>query len=369
MSLNNALDNQQEHPDNNRMEDGKIYFKVPTPGQLKLDDKVFESFDDFITVWSTELSKWDEVKRRTLGNQFLWNIFETFRGCIKDGINSKDASKINASIIDYYMSRAGDDKVFYPSWTSIGKLLTKNYGDNAEFEGCVFAIYPKSALAHLSSLSETKRIAAFINAYLLKSGVPLPQLDDFYGEAKKFELEQASVIAATRKRMQEMEEFYDTRMKLKSPVLYWNKKAKRHMQRRNGAVILTFISALLGAGLLFCYLIRGHDFLKEEMHGWPWAFVCGFLLLASFVFWAVRFFARIYNQQEALYNDAREREVMAKTFIALTSDEATKRAITKDEHIGIVLTSLFRPATCSFSNDGPVAPYETVVNVIKKTSE
>jgi hypothetical protein len=101
------------------------------------------------------------------------------------------------------------------------------------------------------------------------------------------------------------------------------------------------------------------------IYGEPWAFICGFLLLASIAYWIIRISSRQFSNHNFLYNDAKERMTMTQTFLALCEDEKTKGVVIPKEHLVIVLAALFRPSASGSGEDGPIPFYEVVANIMK----
>ena len=102
----------------------------------------------------------------------------------------------------------------------------------------------------------------------------------------------------------------------------------------------------------------------ENKLGIPLHFVGGFIVLASVMFWFIRFSVRQYNNHKFLQQDARERVTMAKTFLALVADEKTRGHVTPKDELVLVLSALFRPAGGSSCDEGPKSFVETAAEII-----
>jgi hypothetical protein len=76
--------------------------------------------------------------------------------------------------------------------------------------------------------------------------------------------------------------------------------------------------------------------------------VPGFLII-----WAMRIFSRLLSESISMMRDARERETMVKTFLAMLREQTTGQpGLTQDDRI-LILHSLFRPSNITASDDSP----------------
>ena len=167
-----------------------------------------------------------------------------------------------------------------------------------------------------------------------------------------------------------MEKLYNDDLRLEAAVTYWGDKAKEHAKKKIFWMWSICGWSLVSLVMMSLYLIHGYIWFPAtiEILGSkePWAYVCGFLILASFVYWVIRFVVSQYNQHNHLYTDAKERETMVLTFLALVNEDNAKGSVTEKDHLGLVLAALFRPSAIGGCENGPVPFYEVVANVLNK---
>ncbi|MBD3728632.1 MAG: hypothetical protein IE933_02900 [Sphingomonadales bacterium] len=153
------------------------------------------------------------------------------------------------------------------------------------------------------------------------------------------------------------ESSYREYMHLRGPVEYWEGKAEEHKDRERAArerlywyfpiTLIIMTAAFVWAA---CFLISHPDTASSKAPVALYVVVSGgLLLLSSIAFWIGRILTKLYLSEHHLRNDAEERAVMAKTYLALTNDGAATEAERQ-----IVLNSLFRPTPDGIvKDDGP----------------
>lgn len=140
-----------------------------------------------------------------------------------------------------------------------------------------------------------------------------------------------------------VEKAYREHMSLKAPVDYWRDKAKQHDQAESEllwSVQLFFAVSVIIVACLFWFVGRylvGLD--KNEVH--PSIFFvasAGLASIVAIVLWVGRLVTKIYLSEQHLRQDAREREVMTTTYLALIAEKAAS-----PEDRQVILSALFRP--------------------------
>lgn len=193
----------------------------------------------------------------------------------------------------------------------------------------------------------------------------------------------AEQFAKHEKRMSEIQQLFETRLKLEAPVEYWRQKKHHHEKVRN---YLTGVCALVGgAGFSFLAWLVSSEFATKPAQpeanikqlqesavwgaGIPWHPIILFVIVSSAVFWAVRICVRLLLSNIHLVTDAHEREVMAMTYLALSRANEQGGSYVSNEHIGIVLAALFRPTASGIvSDDGaPATAYEMLQSMAQKS--
>lgn len=156
----------------------------------------------------------------------------------------------------------------------------------------------------------------------------------------------------------EMERKYQERFSLRAPKDYWNAKADAHATAARKA-LKTF--AWIGAGIVGVVIVgavtatyvKQFDFGADLVHffarkEFATAIVTACIALPSLgVIWLLRHISRLYVTNLQLGEDARLRQVMVETFLALNEKE---KAVSDAERL-LILQALFRPASGSGDDD------------------
>ena len=141
----------------------------------------------------------------------------------------------------------------------------------------------------------------------------------------------------------------DVQLRLQAPATYWRKKAQRTFW---GAMISLIVFVLIAAGFIWAVVVFGPTFLKTltsiENDG-GYASLAIVSLPALTALWGLRHVARLFMTNFELSTDAKMRETMATTFLALTREGASTA---KEEERLLVLEALFRPPGSSQKDDG-----------------
>lgn len=151
--------------------------------------------------------------------------------------------------------------------------------------------------------------------------------------------------------IKEVEATYKEHMKLKGPVEYWSKKATDHKKSAVIRLWVLGIFSLVGsAALLGALWWLAEHALEVATTDRPPAvyFVLSTIgvVITTIVFWIARILTRLFLSEHHLAIDAKERSVMAETYLALTAEG---EADEKDR--AIVLASLFRPTADGIVKD------------------
>jgi hypothetical protein len=155
-------------------------------------------------------------------------------------------------------------------------------------------------------------------------------------------------------------------MRLKAPVDYWRAKAASHESKsgiyRNVAAIYAVVIVCCTISIIYWLSHLGLE-LVARVGSQPYALlfigVTG-LTLASLLLWTERILVKLYLSEHHLAIDARERETMAQTYLALTADKAAT-----DEDRVVVLSALFRPTADGVVKDD-AAPDLSVPALLSK---
>lgn len=145
---------------------------------------------------------------------------------------------------------------------------------------------------------------------------------------------------------------YDEKMALAAPTTYWSNRATGARNSAMGygaafAVIVTIGLILFGA--------LGIPYLSKVSASGTSVIVAilPVLVPAFAAVWLLRIVGRLLSESLQLIQDARERETMVKTFLALMNDEVRGKALVTDNDRLLILHALFRPSAVSGTDDAP----------------
>lgn len=136
---------------------------------------------------------------------------------------------------------------------------------------------------------------------------------------------------------------YIEHMKLKAPVEYWREKASKHkkaaghMRNWLAGFFFAMIAAYLLGFILWHQDIAAFLLQFQASTGALLVISAAFALLASLPLWIGRLLVKFYLSEHHLATDAREREVMTQTYLALTAD-----GVVDDKDRTLILSALFR---------------------------
>ena len=148
---------------------------------------------------------------------------------------------------------------------------------------------------------------------------------------------------------QKLRTAFDNQLRLEAPAHYWAKEAKRTLEAATGALILFVVIASLFIAVL---IFQGPSFLAELVQIGPRAAYASIALIsipALTALWVLRHVARLFVTNFERSNDAKMRETMATTFLALTKEGASSAE--ENERL-LVLEALFRPLGPKQADDG-----------------
>lgn len=161
-----------------------------------------------------------------------------------------------------------------------------------------------------------------------------------------------------------METTLREKVKLEEPVHYWLEKFKSHdaalFDLRRWVLVSGFIGLLVMLGVATSAFRDSY-----AGSGVPWRPIAYLFIVASLVIWALRVLVRLMLSAEHLKQDAAERVVMAKTYMALVlGDKDSRGSLLKDDDRALVLAPLFRPAATGIVSDDGGPPH--VSDIVSK---
>jgi hypothetical protein len=151
--------------------------------------------------------------------------------------------------------------------------------------------------------------------------------------------------------LKETERLFKEQMRLKAPVEYWTAKATEHAgeagRRLRNLAWVGSIAAIGVIGILSLAAYHAEKLITANTHlGVLGLYASIGLILTTVAFWIGRIMVRLYLSEHHLALDARERAVMAQTYLALT---AVDKAEEKDR--ALVLGALFRASSDGIVKD------------------
>lgn len=163
--------------------------------------------------------------------------------------------------------------------------------------------------------------------------------------------------ASLKERMEsewgELKRVYDEKLALLAPTQYWADRATSHKKIAIGfAISFGALIAVLVA--LFAWFAMPHLFeVAAQKDVSPILTLVPVAVLAFAGIWVLKMLSRLLSENLQMMRDARERETMVKTFLALMRDDKNGKSIVNDNDRILILHSLFRPSSVSAIDDAP----------------
>lgn len=143
---------------------------------------------------------------------------------------------------------------------------------------------------------------------------------------------------------------YDEKLGLLAPTTYWGDRGKNS----RSITIIFSVAFLICAGiflaLFFEYGVPHLQGIKQES---PFVSAIPVVVPVLVGVWVLRVLARLFSENLKIQQDARERETLVKTFLALMRDEKNGKALVTDDDRKIILQALFRQSAVTASDDSP----------------
>jgi hypothetical protein len=188
--------------------------------------------------------------------------------------------------------------------------------------------------------------------------------DDAFKELlKKQNSTLSEMVVKYKTEWSELKKTYDDALALRSPVTYWTKKARSHL---NLSWTYAVVAALAVGASLLVLIPEIQTMMKpptgvQDLEKWHPEYWRMAVVIASALFcvWVVRILVRLLLSNIHLHTDARERVVMIQTYLALL-----RRGKLKDEEGMFILQALFRPTPTGIVKDDAV-PLTIVEGITK----
>ncbi len=152
----------------------------------------------------------------------------------------------------------------------------------------------------------------------------------------------------------ELKRVYDNQLALLAPTQYWSDRARSHMRSMIGLSVALGVITVVAVIVFFSLGVPLIDELPKDASAASGLLKMLPLLVPGFlIIWAMRIFSRLLSESISMMRDARERETMVKTFLAMLREQTTGQpGLTQDDRI-LILHSLFRPSNITASDDSP----------------
>ena len=155
------------------------------------------------------------------------------------------------------------------------------------------------------------------------------------------------------KEWDDLKRVYDEKLALLAPTQYWSDRASSHRKVATGFAV-AFGAVLIGTVGLFAWLAMPHLFAvagNKEVS--PILTLIPVAIPAFAGVWVLKILSRLLSENLQMMRDAKERETMVKTFLALMRDDTAGKTLVKDDDRILILHSLFRPSSVSAVDDAP----------------
>lgn len=152
---------------------------------------------------------------------------------------------------------------------------------------------------------------------------------------------------------EKLKKVYDEQLALLAPSQYWDGRAQSHKLIAIGFAIAFGVLLSIAVGV-FAWLAMPH--LLEVAGNREISPILTLIPVAVPAFasiWVLKMLSRLLSENLQMMRDARERETMVKTFLALMRDDATGKTLIKDDDRILILHSLFRPSSVTAADDAP----------------
>lgn len=152
---------------------------------------------------------------------------------------------------------------------------------------------------------------------------------------------------------EKLKKVYDEQLALLAPTQYWADRARTH--RKAAIAFATAFGVLLIAAISsFAWLAMPHLFALSSDKNTNVILALVPVIVPAFAgIWVLKILSRLLSENMGMMRDARERETMVKTFLALMRDDTAGKSLIKDDDRILILHSLFRPSSVTASDDAP----------------
>lgn len=150
-----------------------------------------------------------------------------------------------------------------------------------------------------------------------------------------------------------LKKVYDEKLALLAPTKYWGQRARIHRNVSVAFAVAFGLTLAISVGL-FAWLAMPHMFaVAGNREVSPLLTLFPIAIPAFAGVWVLRMLGRLLSENLQMMRDARERETMVLTFLALMRDDKSGDPIVNDNDRILILHSLFRPSSVAAIDDAP----------------
>jgi hypothetical protein len=156
-----------------------------------------------------------------------------------------------------------------------------------------------------------------------------------------------------RSEWESLKKVYDEQLALLAPTQYWGSRAEVHLKVAVGFAIA--FGLVLGISLwIFVSLAMPHLFTVAASKDTSTILALIPVVIPAFAgIWVLKILSRLLSENMQMMRDARERQTMVKTFLALMRDDKSGKSLINDNDRILILHSLFRPSSVTAVDDAP----------------
>lgn len=205
-----------------------------------------------------------------------------------------------------------------------------------------------------SLVSESERLIRELRNQLEQHGADVEaRYSDADGELNRRRNDWDASKNQLQNEWEDLKRVYDEKLALLAPTQYWSDRAEAHKKLAVGFAV-AFALAIVAAVGVFFWLGAPHLSSLATQNGVsPFLALIPIAVPAFAGVWTLRMLSRFLSENVQMMRDARERETMVKTFLALMRDDQAGKALVKDDDRILILHSLFRPSAIASVDDAP----------------
>jgi hypothetical protein len=304
--------------------------------------------------------------RSLLVNSITNQKVHLFRGTVKAAFVSQ-VSDTDPAVACFILGQflqdevGGDTNAYETKGRTLALLFSKGWLPRKEAEKLAYSsafTTWKTELGHFKN-DYSEQLTHFEN---VKENIS-QALSTWEATAQDLQEKFNNQFKANQNDLKNLKETYEGFMHLNAPMEYWREKRKEHDKSITKWAWLSGIGAIIGIALL---LTGGVHLLPDVTPNniIPWKKLGAFVMFATIIIWLMRFPFKMLLSNIHLRADAKEREVMISTYMALLRGSEGHQGISK-ENLDMVLTPIFRPATSGIIKDdsGPVSLFEMITRI------